>query len=80
MEVAAGGQGSSRKLAALANASLDQVVLYEYERSGRLVKQVDGESGFTNIYNVYGELAAQLRSSREGRPPRGSSTTTCSGA
>ena len=47
--------------------SLDQVSLYEYDRCGRLVKQVDGENGVTeNIYNVHGELAAQVRSTRRG--------------
>ena len=56
------------KLAALADASLDQVSLYEYDRCGRLVKQVDGENGVTeNIYNAHGELAAQVRSTREGQ-------------
>ena len=59
-------------LAALANPSLDQVSSYEYDRCGRLVKQVDGEGGVTvNIYNAHGELAAQVRSHQEGR-----STTT----
>ena len=32
-------------LAALANSSLDQVSTFEYDRCGRLVKQVDGERG-----------------------------------
>ena len=60
------------KLAALADTSLDHVISYEYDRCGRLVKQVDGENGVTvNIYNVHGELAAQVRSRSEGR-----STTT----
>src|SRR3546814_20884022 len=56
------------RLAALADAALDQVVIYHHDRAGRLVKQVDGEGGFTdNLYNAYGELAAQLRATREGR-------------
>jgi YD repeat-containing protein len=56
------------KLAALANTSLDQVSSYEYDRSGRLVKQVDGENGVTvNFYNAFGELAARVRSTREGQ-------------
>src|SRR3546814_14988310 len=57
------------RLAALADAALDQVVIYHHDRAGRLVKQVDGEGGFTeNLYHAYGELAAQLRATREGRP------------
>src|SRR3546814_5872285 len=56
------------RLAALADAALDQVVIYHHDRAGRLVKQVDGEGGFTeNLYNADGELAAQLRATREGR-------------
>ena len=56
------------KLAALANTSLDHVSSYEYDRCGRLVKEVDGENGVTvNIYNAHGELAAQVRSLQEGR-------------
>ena len=59
-------------LAALANSSLDQVSTFEYDRCGRLVKQVDGERGVAvSFYNPHGELAAQVRSHREGR-----STTT----
>ena len=56
------------KLTALADANLDQVVHYEYDRSGRLLKQVDGEGGFTeNVYNVHGELTMQVRSIRAGQ-------------
>jgi YD repeat-containing protein len=56
------------KLATLADASLDQVSLYEYDRCGRLVRQVDAESGFTeNIYNAFGEVIARVRSTREGQ-------------
>jgi YD repeat-containing protein len=56
------------KLAALADANLDQVGRYEYDRAGRVVRQVDGEGDFTeSVYNAYGELAAQLRSTREGQ-------------
>ncbi|WP_187426872.1 putative Ig domain-containing protein [Nitrosomonas communis] len=56
------------KLAALANISRDQVNTYEYDRTGRLVKEVDGENGVTiNVYNAHGELAAQVRSYLEGR-------------
>jgi YD repeat-containing protein len=56
------------KLAALANTSLDQVSSYEYDRSGRLVKQVDEENDVTvNFYTAFGELAAQVRSTRQGQ-------------
>jgi YD repeat-containing protein len=71
--LAGGGSGLAdqsllSKLAALANTSLDQVSSYEYDRSGRLVKQVDGENGVIfNFYNAFGELAAQVRSTRQGQ-------------
>ena len=55
-------------LAALADPSLDQVSSYEHDSGGRLVKQVDSENGVTvSIYNAFGELAAQVRSIRQGQ-------------
>jgi YD repeat-containing protein len=56
------------KLSVLADASVDQVIFYEYDRCGRQVKQIDGENGFIGrIYNAHGELAAQVRSTRNGQ-------------
>ncbi len=63
-----GGQSLLGMFAVLADASVDQLSVFEYNRCGRLVKQVDGENGFTeNIYNAYGDLAAQVRSTRDGQ-------------
>lgn len=55
------------KLAALVDTGADQVTLFEYDRCGRLVRQVVGENGVTeSAYTVHGELAAQARSTRNG--------------
>lgn len=55
------------KLANIADATVDQVTSFEYDRAGRVVRRVDGESGVTeNAYNAHGELAAQTRSTRNG--------------
>jgi YD repeat-containing protein len=68
--LAEGGGGHANqsfldKLAVMVDPELDQLNFYEYDRRGRLVKQVDGEGGFTeNRYNAHGELAAQVRSTQ----------------
>lgn len=56
------------RLVQIADEDTDQLTIYEYDRGGRLVKQVDGEQGFTeNGYNLYGELVTQVQSIRNGQ-------------
>ena len=44
------------KLAALADPNLDQVTRSQYDRCGRVIRQIDGENGFTeNVYNAFGD-------------------------
>src|ERR1700752_3218711 len=51
------------KLALLADANLDQLSLFEYDRCGRVAKEVDAEGGFKRIfYNEHGELISEVKS------------------
>lgn len=59
------------RLATLADDTTDQLSFFEYDRCGRQLKQSDNENTFTeNIYNIHGELAAQVRSIRNGQTTR----------